>query len=551
MWRKQISGDKSSRRLRRSRPRMEELEVRQVLSDAEPNNSPATASPTGIKGDAAGEYSGSGTLTVRTLDGITDGIDYYSLAAPAGAKIAVDFQRSEIHPYTRIAVYLNDASNNTIAIGNNVGSSAHLQLTATAPRNSVYFVVAEVTYDLSFIPLRVSYELSVTTSGDASVFPPPPPPPPLLPDLALGLVTTTDANSVTVDYSISNANIEQPITFSVYRSTQPQIDRTSTLIGESLIATSELTIGPHEIRLLPGVKLPPDPFAPFVIVVANQKMNASETSYANNTSYFKKHLLGMVVHGFQAGGLFGGGAPEWIFQMSNYLFANYGYSAVQPFDWARGSGTPYPGQTAIAGERLYNDILQNSAFLVGLSNHEGDVVDIHLIGHSRGTVVISQALQSLTRTSVSYLNGSYIKITLLDPHPANNSHGLFYSSHPSVGAIARKAYLAFQAAASDPQIVLPESQEGFPSIKNIEIYYQHTPYSAFHPVKRSSSYQLNIWGQGEGDGIIINRTKTPIRWKNLTSVIDPSIGVIGHSDVHQWYRRNVLERGHAFLSDYE
>ncbi len=50
-----------------------------------------------------------------------------------------------------------------------------------------------------------------------------------------------------------------------------------------------------------------------------------------------------------------------------------------------------------------------------------DVIDIHLIGHSRGSVVISQAARQLELNYPDYTRQGYIQMTLLDPHPALNS----------------------------------------------------------------------------------------------------------------------------------
>ncbi len=54
--------------------------------------------------------------------------------------------------------------------------------------------------------------------------------------------------------------------------------------------------------------------------------------------------------------------------------------------------------------------------------HVHDVIDVQLIGHSRGTSVVGQAMQELLDNLSSQplaLQEGYFELTLLDPHPAN------------------------------------------------------------------------------------------------------------------------------------
>src|SRR4051794_20594408 len=85
----------------------------------------------------------------------------------------------------------------------------------------------------------------------------------------------------------------------------------------------------------------------------------------------------------------------------------------------------------------------------------GDGIDLHLIGHSRGSVVVSQAaiaLQELDQGgSLPQLTAGRLRLTFLDPHPAHNTHTLgtpsrgWYSvAEGPIARIALRAYLQFQ-----------------------------------------------------------------------------------------------------------
>src|SRR5207249_11553918 len=104
-----------------------------------------------------------------------------------------------------------------------------------------------------------------------------------------------------------------------------------------------------------------------------------------------------------------------------------GYNQVIPFYWVGESRLPAPRETLIAGIDLYDQIVTAAQQLVSEPDPltsdgqalPGSVVDLHLIGHSRGSVVISQALQDLAGTTIPELQGGFKRMTMLDPHPAN------------------------------------------------------------------------------------------------------------------------------------
>ena len=130
--------------------------------------------------------------------------------------------------------------------------------------------------------------------------------------------------------------------------------------------------------------------------------------------------IGLVTHGFDSADA----APAWIYQIAASL-SNLGYNEVIPFDWATASHTLKSGEAVQSGvnaaQMIENYI--NGTNSQGQPNiPQGAVVDLHLIGHSRGSVVITQAMQTLQDdlARIPDAEGGFWELTYLDPHP---SHG--------------------------------------------------------------------------------------------------------------------------------
>jgi len=375
-----------------------------------------------------------------------------------------------------------------------------------------------------------------------------------LPDFQMHTATTVDSKSVTVDYTISNADVPQALTFDVYRSDQSSVDSLSVLVDTQTIdPTSEaqdLQQGDHKVQLIQGTDLPPDPSKQYIVVVANPDGSVEEDPNSHNTAYFQTYLLGVVVHGFQPNVTthlpFGGtirwtsaSVPGWETKMASALKNKDGYNYVIPFNWVVGSGlaTP-PGQTQLAAHALFDQIVAEADQLAG--SHQGDVVDLHLIAHSRGSVVVTQALQVLQSTTDPALEGSWIKVTLLDPHPAVNHKSTGKKFYSVRFAWIGRAIDQFQEIAKDPSIVLPAN------IASVDVYYQQTSSSRFAVF--STEHYINLWGEGQYDGTIDNESNATIDWHNLSFVYDQSIGLIGHSEVYKWYEKYVVDLGKTLSS---
>ena len=366
----------------------------------------------------------------------------------------------------------------------------------------------------------------------------------VLPQFSFTLATTKDAASVTVDYSIAQTDILQPLTFDVYRSDKPVLDSASALIGETTLNPSvdsaKLTQGTHAgVTLLNGTVLTPNTALPYLVVVADGNGAVAEDPNSVNSTYFRTYVLGVVVHGLEASA--SGATPAWETSMASDLMTIEHYDSVIAFNWVKDSSTPAPGLATKAGDALYSQLTASAAALN--QNHAGDVVDLQFIGHSRGAVVVSRTLQDLANQPVTALTGSYVKVTLLDPHPSNVADaGLYSVPKAPLGSLATIGYLAFESSTKDPEVVLPASV----GIRAIEVYYQHTPASGF-PIN-TSEHLLNLWGEGQNDGLLINQSGVSIQWHNLTSVKDPTVGLIGHSETHAWYQLYVVDAGSTFGS---
>ena len=89
--------------------------------------------------------------------------------------------------------------------------------------------------------------------------------------------------------------------------------------------------------------------------------------------------------------------------------------------WTGTSSLPQSGQTIIGANNLYTSFSPRPPVLSPCYSGN-DVIDVQLIGHSRGTSVVGRAIQDLLshwRSGPPALQEGYFELTLLDPHPAN------------------------------------------------------------------------------------------------------------------------------------
>jgi hypothetical protein len=353
--------------------------------------------------------------------------------------------------------------------------------------------------------------------------------------LSAQLLTPT---TVQVTYETTDA--PGPFPVSVYRSADTTLDPSDVPVASAQV-TAPSAPGGSTWTIGLSAEMPIYPAHRYVLVVADPNNGIAEADEGNNTALFRKLALGVVTHGVEPDGMF----PAWVPAMTAALEAK-GYAETIAFDWAAASRLPVPGIPTLYGARMAEQIRQTAAAIATLPN---DVVDLNLIGHSRGAVVISQAALFLNANpGPRGLQLGYTKMTLLDPHPARNRAPLFFgllelvngtgvstiggfSFDPSnaVSVAAAVTTLQFQAAVHDPRVVLPANVDAS------ESYYQRLPwYQTTTPFEQQLHF--NIWGDRPSD--IINLSGRPLVAINLATV--PSAAGVGHTGVQFWYLGTLL-----------
>lgn len=372
------------------------------------------------------------------------------------------------------------------------------------------------------------------------------------PEIALTFATTTDARTISINYTVNNDSLAgQNVGFNVYRSAAFDSLSGAQLIGTATIPGSDsadLSVGTHSgIKLVltapngqPVTALTPNTALPFIVV---------DATLDGSTASFETHVLGVIAHGleFDPSLVIADQVPAWETQMAAALQQQDGYQAVIPFNWIRLSALPFPFAIGLASNMLDQQVVAEANQLAG--QHPGDVVDINFIGHSRGTVVISEVLQDLVGTTDPALKGGYMQMTLLDPHPANPAFSQF-SAAPFLLVANDLASLvtAFEALAQDPQVVVPSN------VEQVQEFDEQTPAGqlgfliGFLETFSSSlllEFVYNTWGETAAS--LPNQSAHPIEEKNLTNLFAAGIGLIGHSEVPLWYLANVVNANETFM----
>ncbi|WP_165073138.1 Ig-like domain-containing protein [Paludisphaera rhizosphaerae] len=322
--------------------------------------------------------------------------------------------------------------------------------------------------------------------------------------------TTTDSKSVTIHYKATEP--AAGLTFGVYRSADPTFDASDQLVTTYTAPDSAKTVGEHDLTIPVDDGLTIDPARPYVLVVSNPEYTAGATTDPTRTAEFRKFTIGVVSHGGIINQSWTYGAP-WQLQIGK-LMEQGGYDAVIPFNWIDESNQP--GHAAPQGFKLANQIEKI------LDQLPADtVVDLHMVGHSQGTVVNMVALQQLEKDAPAQLKGGWIKDTMLDPHAANNYvPGQMSTASNPVGVLARMIVNNYQARAKDPTVTVPAD------VDEAEVFYQHTK---IQDVTKITASGYNLWGQVP----IPNQSDSPIHYYNLTATNATHSGVTG---VALWYR---------------
>src|SRR6185437_4126034 len=195
----------------------------------------------------------------------------------------------------------------------------------------------------------------------------------------------------------------------------------------------------------------------------------------------RTHVIAVITHGGKQPKSWAKGGPPWERRMASQLLAD-GYDSVIPYNWVEVSSTP--GSAVKQGPRVAALVAQAAA-----QYPANEPVDVHFIGHSEGAVVNSQAILWLNKNGwPANAQAGYLKVTMLDPHAANNNITApqYSVSNGLLGAIAKEEINAYQSKAKDPLPVVT------PNVQDAEVFYQHTP---VRQTFGSNDGIYNLWGQ--------------------------------------------------------
>jgi hypothetical protein len=382
--------------------------------------------------------------------------------------------------------------------------------------------------------------------------------------------TMTSPEQLTVTYDVESNPYDYPITLRVYRSDQADYDRDNfnqVMIVNVQLTSADSTEGDHQIiitsngqyQFLQSEPLRPDPTHEYVITTLDDNGHLNPQDVYNTPHFvFRIWVVAVVTHGLaptgaipglsdllnllSSNGLLKDGPTDWVSNMATAL-QNDGYDLALPFNWEQLSVTPDAQATEEAAEQLVTMILDDVPAELNGDGFNGakDVVDLQLIGFSRGSVVISQALQDINDSNTvdtnddlpsppSWLSGGFDTMTMLDPHPADNEFGLMSQGNQQLldlfdaSALAVEVVRYFQATAEDENVVVPSN------VSLAEDFYQNTPAANLTGME---SY-VNLWGESptqidnEDPGLTIQEHKLG--------------ATIGHSEVVDYYMQQVVEQ---------
>ena len=333
----------------------------------------------------------------------------------------------------------------------------------------------------------------------------------------------------------------------VYRSADATFDAGDQLVGGGIIPPPTGGGGFGSTFAVLNGQLPLDPARDFVLVVADPNNQFDETIETNNVASFRKFAIAAVTHGFSVTG----NPAEFLVPFAAQVQAE-GYDFAFPFLWTPLSQIPTPDGTVIAGRNLAQLVRTvATAFAPGAN----DVVDVHLIGHSRGTAVVSQAFQSLTLDpGPRSLRNGYFKETLLDPHVARNfapvEFGilelLLASGTVGTSQVAQLSFdpsrafsqsfvlatLAFQASAMDPPAFVPAA------VDEAEVYFQRLPWNeaTWLIPGFTTTAELFTGVNFLGPSFVPTQSFGSVRY------IDLGPEKVGHYEVPEWYQLNVVPK---------
>jgi hypothetical protein len=369
-------------------------------------------------------------------------------------------------------------------------------------------------------------------------------------------VTTDDSKSLSVTYQVAANPTGASFPITVYRSpdaTYVPDDAGAVAVATLMLSPADAVEGTHSITVSPygtanvayafsqPAPFRPDPTHKYVVATADQTgVLSPDDAVTVAQSGFRIWLIGAVTHGY-VGSIpavlnsevptdFSGEYQSFVDQFAAGLTAD-GYDASIAFHWEYEADKAVPMQPNQQGVILEQLVLAKEIHLGTALN---DVVDLNLIGWSRGTIVVNTALTVLNGDPLepADMKRGFIGETLVDPHPANNGisqASVYPGNNPAVVGEAYPVvhgYLAFQTAVHDLQgvgFVIP------PNVDAVSDMYQHNPASTSY----GSESLLNLWGLSPAQ-------MTP---NGVTPIIDHQVTTagIGHSGIMLDTERHLIQ----------
>jgi probable HAF family extracellular repeat protein len=205
-------------------------------------------------------------------------------------------------------------------------------------------------------------------------------------------VKTSDSKTLTIDYDVTTPNFNQPFDIGIYRNKTSVFEQQNQIADITIQRAGNESEGHHKVTVLLQGGLPPEPEFPYVHAVADPQGKLVGVITESSKAYFRVYVIGAVVPGFDISSGFSSSAPGWVQTMATSLGPQgVGYDEVIPFFWQSGLINREPATDA--GDRLAQQIIAAASSIPNLQ--PDDTIDVHLIGHSRGATVISQAMQFL------------------------------------------------------------------------------------------------------------------------------------------------------------
>jgi len=155
--------------------------------------------------------------------------------------------------------------------------------------------------------------------------------------------------------------------------------------------------------------------------------------------------------------------------------------------------------------------------------------------------VIDQIAKALVASSTPEpIRDGYLRMTLIEPHPARNvtTNGgqTLFSVRPGIKAkLSAAAVIAFQAIARDTDITIP------PNVDEFEDYYQQNA-AALMTDGVTTKWGINLWGEG------------PIQTTSRNSLVNNYrviAGNVAHTEMPQWFLANVAQHLRGIWGPYQ